>query len=195
MNSTQYNNNPRFSLYYNQLICPDLLLKLPIQNLYELPKIHKIVVHSSSGTFAQENDRILPTLVGLEAITGQKCSTTWSKKSIASFRLREKSLLGCRVTLRKSNLYRFFEKYTLIFLPRFYDWQPLSLGDKKKVVEPNRGYPNPFLFLDLEPFMDSLQGIQGFQLNWQIESMNFSKHLSVSKKEITPLLLSGFQCI
>jgi len=138
--------DPRFLTYYQEIVCPDLLLKLPIKSIHQLPKIEKVVLHSSSGNIAQDKKRILPILLGFEYLTGQKPATIWSKKSIASFRLRKDSLLGCRVTLRRNALYSFFEKYVAYYLPRLYDWQIISEKDKRRVVEPNRGYRDPFLF-------------------------------------------------
>ena len=182
----------RFSLYYEEIVCSDLLLKLPLQNIHELPKLTKLVLHSSSSDIVQDKKRILPILTAFEYLTGQKATTTWSKKSVAAFRLRKNMLIGCRVTLRKNVLFRFFEKYTLCYLPRLYDWQIISEKDKRRIIEPNRGHRDPFLFFELEPFVDLFQGFRGFQLNWHIMSSNSSK---ISQKQVRHLIFSAFQGI
>jgi large subunit ribosomal protein L5 len=187
--------DPRFLTYYQEIVCPDLLLKLPVQSIHQLPKIEKIVLHSSSGNIAQDKKRILPILLGFEYLTGQKPATIWSKKSIASFRLRKDSLIGCRVTLRKNALYSFFEKYAAYYLPRVYDWQTLKQTEKQKSLELSSGYRDPFLFFELEPLSDNLQGFQGFQLSWQITSADFSKTCKVSENSINHLIFSAFQYI
>lgn len=184
--------DPRFLTYYQEIVCPDLLLKLPIKNIHQLPKIKKVVVHSSSGNIAQDKKRILPILLGFEYLTGQKPGVIWSKKSIASFRLRKDSLLGCRVTLRSNVLYNFFEKYVAYYLPRVYDWQTLTESEKQKSLELSCGHRDPFLFFELEPLSNNLQGFHGFQLSWQIESANSSK---VSKGSVNHLIFSAFQYI
>jgi large subunit ribosomal protein L5 len=184
--------DPRFLTYYQEIVCPDLLLKLPIQSLHQLPKIEKVVLHSSSGNIAQDKKSILPVLLGFEYLTGQKPAAIWSKKSIASFRLRKDSLLGCRVTLRKSLLYNFFEKHVAHYLPRVYDWQTLSQTEKQKPLELTCGHRDPFLFFELESLSDSLQGFQGFQLSWQI---GFSKTTKISKDNLNYLVFSSFQYI
>lgn len=184
--------DPRFLTYYQEIVCPDLLLKLPIESIHQLPKIEKVVLHSSSGNIAQDKKRILPILLGFEYLTGQKPAVIWSKKSIASFRLRKDSLLGCRVTLRNNALYSFFEKYVAYYLPRLYDWQTLTENDKQKLPELGCGHRDPFLFFELESLADNLQGFQGFQLNWQIESTDFSK---VPKGSVNHLIFSAFQYI
>ncbi|MBM3206822.1 MAG: 50S ribosomal protein L5 [Candidatus Staskawiczbacteria bacterium] len=182
----------RFSSYYEEIVYPDLLLKLPIQNIHELPKLNKLVLHSSSSDIVQDKKRILPILTAFEYLTGQKAITTWSKKSVAAFRLRKNMLLGCRVTLRKNVLFRFFEKYTVCYLPRLYDWQILSGKHKRRVVEPNRGHRDAFLFFELEPFVDLFQGFRGFQLNWHTMPSKSSK---VSQKQVRHLIFSAFQGI
>ena len=187
--------DPRFLTYYQEILSPDLLLKLPIQSIHQLPKVEKIVLHSSSGNIAQDKKRILPVLLGFEYLTGQKPAIIWSKKSIASFRLRKDSLLGCRVTLRHDALYRFFEKYVAYYLPRIYDWQTLTQSEKQKSLEASCGHRDPFLFFELEPLSDSLQTFQGFQLSWQIESTDLSRTSKVSKSSINRLIFSGFQYI
>lgn len=179
----------RLSLYYEEVVCPDLLLKLPLQSIHELPRLHKLVLHSTSSEIAQDKRRILPTLMALEYLTGQRAGTTWSKKSVAAFRLRKHMLLGCRVTLRRSVLHRFLEKYTLGYLPRLYDWQTREGGDQRG---PNRGHRDPFLFFELEPLADLLQGFRGFQLDWHIMS---SKSSRLSQEQLPHLLLSAFQAI
>lgn len=186
--------DPRFLTYYQDIVYPDLLLKLPIQSIHQLPKIQKAVLHSSSGNVAQDKKRILPILLGFEYLTGQKPAVIWSKKSIASFRLRKDSLLGCRVTLRNGTLYSFFEKYASYYLPRVYDWQTLSQSEKQRSPESSCGHRDPFLFFELEPLSDNLQTFQGFQLSWQIESTDFSKN-KVSKTSINHLIFSAFQYI
>ena len=186
--------DPRFLTYYQDIVCSDLLLKLPIQSIHQLPKIEKVVLHSSSGNIAQDKKRILPILLGFGYLTGQKPSVIWSKKSIASFRLRKDSLLGCRVTLRNNALFSFFEKYAAYYLPRIYDWQALSQSEKQKSFETCCGHRDPFLFFELETLTDSLQTFQGFQLSWQIRSTDFSSN-KVSKSSINHLIFSAFQYI
>jgi len=128
--------------------------------------------------------------MAFEYLTGQKATVTWSRKSVAAFRLRKNSVIGCRVTLRKNMLFNFFEKYILFYLPRLYDWQILNASEKVKFFEINRGYRDPFLFFELEPLTDIFQGFQGFQLNWNIKSK-----INVPSKKVRYLLFSAFQGI
>jgi len=180
----------RFSKYYERIVCPDLLLKLPITNINQLPRFDKLVLHASSSDIVQDKKQVLPVLAAFEYLTGQKAYLTWSRKSVAAFRLRKNTIIGCGVTLRKDALYRFFEKYTLFYLPRLYDWQILDTVQKQQVVEIDRGHRDPFLFFELEPLSNVFQGFHGFQLNWHIKSQK-----KLILKKVRHLLFSAFQGI
>ena len=84
----------RFSKYYERIVCPDLLLKLPITNINQLPHFDKIVLHASSSDIVQDKKQVLPVLAAFEYLTGQKAYLTWSRKSVAAFRLRKNTIIG-----------------------------------------------------------------------------------------------------
>ncbi len=46
----------------------------------------------------------------MEKIAGQKPIVTVAKKSIANFKVRDDYPVGCKVTLRKSNMYTFLDR-------------------------------------------------------------------------------------
>ena len=97
----------RLSLHYKQIICPDYILQYPVENIMEIPCLEKIVLNSSSKAVIYNRKAHLPALRALKVISGQRSKNTWSRKSIAAFKLREKNLLGCKVTLRNENLAKF----------------------------------------------------------------------------------------
>jgi large subunit ribosomal protein L5 len=68
----------------------------------------------------------------LRKITGQQPVATISKKSIASFKLREGSKIGLKVTLRGERMYEFLDRLINIVLPRLRDFHgvPRKAFDK-----------------------------------------------------------------
>jgi ribosomal protein L5 len=56
-------------------------------------------------------------LLNMELITGQRPIITRAKKSIDKFKLRENMPIGCKVTLRNTNLYEFLDRFINIILP------------------------------------------------------------------------------
>jgi large subunit ribosomal protein L5 len=56
-------------------------------------------------------------------ITGQKPITTKAKKSISNFKTREGQPIGCKVTLRKKQMYEFLDRLINLALPRTRDFR------------------------------------------------------------------------
>ena len=83
----------------------------------------------------------------LSLIAGQKAVITKSRKSIATYKLRDGQAIGCKVTLRKTRMYDFIDRLVNIALPRVRDFRGLnpksfdgrgnySLGIKEYTVFP-----------------------------------------------------------
>jgi large subunit ribosomal protein L5 len=83
----------------------------------------------------------------LTLIAGQKAVITMSRKSIATYKLRDGQAIGCKVTLRKTRMYDFIDRLVNIALPRIRDFRGLnpksfdgrgnySLGIKEHIVFP-----------------------------------------------------------
>jgi large subunit ribosomal protein L5 len=62
----------------------------------------------------------------LSLITGRKPAISKSRHSIAQFKLRENQAIGCRVTLRRDEMYEFFDRLVATALPRIRDFRGLS---------------------------------------------------------------------
>lgn len=111
---------------YKQKIVPDLMAKFGYKNRLAVPRVTKIVVNMGVGK-ALENKKILEDAVKhLSIITGQKPLVTKARKSIAGFKLRQGSPIGCKVTLRGSRMYEFLDRLISIVLPRIRDFRGLS---------------------------------------------------------------------
>lgn len=87
----------------------------------------------------------------MTAIAGQKPVTTSAKKSIAGFKLREEMVIGCKVTLRKEQMYEFLDRLVNIAMPRIRDFRGVSakcfdgngnyaMGLKEQIVFPEIDY-------------------------------------------------------
>jgi large subunit ribosomal protein L5 len=87
----------------------------------------------------------------MTAITGQKPMVCRAKKSVANFRLREGSAIGCKVTLRGARMWEFLDRLVNITLPRVRDFQGVNpnsfdgrgnfaMGMKEQLVFPEIQY-------------------------------------------------------
>lgn len=111
---------------YKQDVVPALTDEFGYANLYQVPKLEKIVLNIGLGE-AVANGRALDAAVGdLTMIAGQKPVVTRAKKSIASFKLRAGMPIGAVVTLRGDRMYEFFDRLVATALPRIRDFRGLS---------------------------------------------------------------------
>jgi large subunit ribosomal protein L5 len=111
---------------YLKEIIPSLTKEYKYTTVMEVPKIDKIVINMGVGE-ATTNSKLLEAAVrDLELITGAKPVITKAKKSIAGFKLREGSPIGCKVTLRGEAMYTFLEKLIRVVLPRVRDFRGVS---------------------------------------------------------------------
>jgi large subunit ribosomal protein L5 len=87
----------------------------------------------------------------LTKITGQKPKLCMSKKSIASFKVRENLAIGTMVTLRGERMWEFFDRLVTIAIPRIRDFRGInprsfdgrgnfSLGIKEQIIFPEIQY-------------------------------------------------------
>lgn len=121
---------------YKKEIVPQLKEKFKFSNAHLVPKLEKIVVNSSTGE-ALQNSKILETIASeIATITGQKPTLRKAKKSIAGFKLREGQPIGVSVTLRRTNMYEFFNRLVNVALPRTRDFK----GFSKKAFDGNGNY-------------------------------------------------------
>ena len=70
----------RLNNHYKQIVSYDLTTKFNYKNSYQLPSIKEIVINISSINLAIEKKKIIPLLLAIELISGQKGKITLSKK-------------------------------------------------------------------------------------------------------------------
>ncbi|MBB6631768.1 50S ribosomal protein L5 [Clostridium algidicarnis] len=142
---------PRLKEKYDNEVVPALMEKFGYKNIMEVPKLEKIVINMGVGE-AKDNSKVLDSaMADIQLITGQKPILTKAKKSVANFKLRENMPIGCKVTLRKGQMFEFADKLISIALPRVRDFRGISdksfdgrgnyaLGIKEQLIFPEVEY-------------------------------------------------------
>ncbi|MEO8277964.1 MAG: 50S ribosomal protein L5 [Thermoanaerobaculia bacterium] len=114
---------PRLRKHYQEEVVPKLKKEFGIENRMAVPRLEKIVINMGLGE-AIQNIKILDDGVNeLAAIAGQRPSVRRSRKSIATFKLREGMPIGCSVTLRGTRMWEFMDRFVSIALPRVRDFK------------------------------------------------------------------------
>jgi len=110
---------------YKKEVVPALKEKHNYTNVNQIPKMVKIVVNMGVSA-SSEKGALEDAAKDLSLITGRKPAISKSRHSIAQFKLRENMAIGCRVTLRKDEMYEFFDRLVATALPRIRDFRGLS---------------------------------------------------------------------
>ena len=114
---------PRLKTRYAEEIVPKLKKEFGIENLMAVPRLEKISLNIGLGE-ANRNFKLLESAQEeLAAIAGQAPTITRAKKSIAAFKLREGTPIGCRVTLRGRRMWDFLDRLITTALPRVRDFR------------------------------------------------------------------------
>lgn len=111
---------------FNEVIKPALAKEFNLTNPTLIPSLEKIVISVGAGDAAKDAKLMQNMADTISLIAGQKAVITVAKKSVAGFKVRDGFPVGIKVTLRKDNMYAFFDKLISIALPRVKDFRGLS---------------------------------------------------------------------
>lgn len=116
----------RMREHYEQVIKPALQNEFKYKNPMEVPKLDKVVINMGVGEAVNDRKKVDAAVADLTAISGQKPVVTRSKKSIATFKLRENMAIGCKVTLRGNRMWEFLDRLQSVALPRIRDFRGIN---------------------------------------------------------------------
>lgn len=146
---------------YKEEILPKLQKELSKKNLFEVPRLVKIVVNVGLGEAL--NDKKVLDVVGTElaTITGQKPAKTTAKKAISTFKLQKGQVIGLKVTLRGIRMFDFLEKLVTIVLPRIRDFRGADDKSFDKQGNYSIGFSEQIVFPEIEySKIDKLRGLE-----------------------------------
>jgi large subunit ribosomal protein L5 len=153
---------PRIIEKYRKEIVPELSKRFGYKNLFQVPRLKKIVVNMGVGAGAQDIKILEAALQDLAAITGQKPVMTRAKKAIANFKIKENAPVGCKVTLRGAKMYEFFDRLVNVALPRIRDFRGVSAEAFDGNGNYALGLREQTIFPEIE--YDKVQRVQGMDI-------------------------------
>jgi large subunit ribosomal protein L5 len=142
---------PRMKEQYEKSVRDALMQKFGYTNRMQVPRLEKIVLNMGIGEAVNDRKLVDSAAGDLALIAGQKPIVTRSRKSIATFKLRDGMPIGAKVTLRGDRMYEFLDRLVTIALPRVKDFRGLSpksfdgrgnyaLGLREHIVFPEIDY-------------------------------------------------------
>ena len=149
-------------LYHSEII-PGLRKERGYNNVYQVPRLEKIVLNMGLGE-AIQNAKILDSAVAeLSAITGQRPVVTKAKKAIANFKLRKGLPIGCMVTLRGDRMYEFLDRLVNVALPRVRDFKGVSDKSFDGRGNYSLGIREEIIFPEVD--IDKVEKVKGLTIN------------------------------
>jgi len=153
---------PRFVEKYRKEIVPKMMEKFSFKNTHEVPRLVKIVLNVGLGEAAQDKKVLDGVMKNMAEITGQKPAITKAKKAIAGFKIRKDSLVGCRVTLRRTRMYEFLDRFINVTLPRIRDFRGVSANSFDERGNYSLGVNEQGIFPEID--IDKIQMVHGMDI-------------------------------
>ncbi len=149
--------------FYKDTVVKELTEKFKYKSAMEVPKITKISLNMGLGE-AVGDKKIIEKAVGdMAAIAGQKPVVTMSKKSIAGFKIRDNWPIGCKVTLRREQMYEFLDRLVHISIPRIRDFRGLNPRSFDGRGNYGMGITEQIIFPEID--YDKIDRLRGMDIN------------------------------
>ena len=152
----------RLEKIYKEEVVPALMEKFGYTNPMEVPKLVKITLNMGVGE-AAANTKVLENAVAdMAKISGQKPVTTKSRVSVASFKIRDGWPIGCKVTLRRHQMFEFLDRLISVSLPRVRDFRGVSGRSFDGRGNFNMGVKEQMIFPEID--FDAVDAVRGMDI-------------------------------
>ena len=147
--------------YQNDLV-GEIQQKLGLKNIMEVPRITKITLNMGVGE-AVADKKVLENARGdMQKISGQRPVTRLSRKSVATFKIRDNMPIGCKVTLRRERMYEFLDRLVNIAIPRIRDFRGLNPKSFDRQGNYSMGVTEQIIFPEIN--YDEIDAIRGMDI-------------------------------
>lgn len=146
--------------FYKDTVAKQLKERFGYKSVMEVPRIEKITLNMGVGEAVADKKVMEHAVSDMQKIAGQKPVVTVAKKSIAGFKIREGYPVGCKVTLRKEQMYEFLDRLITVAIPRIRDFRGISGKSFDGRGNYNMGVKEQIIFPEIEyEKIDALRGM------------------------------------
>jgi large subunit ribosomal protein L5 len=142
-------------------VIPQLCKQFQYKNIHQIPCVKKVVINQGLEEITQNSKVLESSLSELSTIAAQRGVITRARKAIAGFKIREKTPVGLKVTLRRERIYAFLDRIINLALPRIRDFQGVnpksfdgrgnySLGLEEQLIFPEISYDKIDLLVGID---------------------------------------------
>ena len=153
----------RLETFYKDQVMKKLTERFGYQNVMQIPRITKITLNMGVGE-AAGNKKVLENAVAdMAKISGQKPIQTKARVSVASFKIRDGWPIGCKVTLRRAQMWEFLDRLINISLPRTRDFRGVSGRAFDGRGNYNFGVKEQIIFPEID--FDAVDAMRGMDIS------------------------------
>jgi len=153
----------RLETFYKDQVIKKLTERFGYQNVMQVPRITKITLNMGVGE-AAGNKKVLENAVAdMAKISGQKPIQTKARVSVASFKIRDGWPIGCKVTLRRAQMWEFLDRLINISLPRTRDFRGVSGRAFDGRGNYNFGIKEQIIFPEID--FDAVDAMRGMDIS------------------------------
>lgn len=152
----------RLKQFYQETVVKQLMERFDYGNVMEVPKITKITLNMGLGEAVADKKVIEHAVGDMAAVSGQKPVVTKARKSIAGFKIRDGYPIGCKVTLRREQMYEFLDRLVNVALPRVRDFRGLNAKSFDGRGNYNMGVREQIIFPEVD--YDKIDALRGMDI-------------------------------
>jgi large subunit ribosomal protein L5 len=154
----------RLKDYYKDTVVGQLQEQFGYRNPMQVPRITKITLNMGVGE-AVADRKVMEHAVGdMMKIAGQKPIVVNARKSVAGFKVREGWPVGCKVTLRREQMYEFLDRLINIAIPRIRDFRGMNPKAFDGRGNYNMGVREQIIFPEID--YDKIDALRGMDITF-----------------------------
>ena len=167
----------RLKTYYKDTLIPQLMDKLALENIMEVPKITKVTLNMGVGEAVTDKKVMAHATRDMTVISGQKPIVINARKSVATFKIRDGWPVGCKVTLRRERMYEFLDRLVNISIPRIRDFRGLNRKSFDGRGNYSFGITEQIMFSEID--FDKIDTIRGMDITITTSARNDAEGLAL----------------
>lgn len=167
----------RLQTYYKETLASQLMEKLELKNIMEVPKITKVTLNMGVGEAVTDKKVMAHATGDMEVISGQKPIVINARKSVAAFKIRDGWPVGCKVTLRRERMYEFLDRLVNVSIPRIRDFRGLNRKSFDGHGNYSFGITEQIMFPEID--FDKIDTIRGMDITITTSARNDAEGLAL----------------
>ncbi|HUT42086.1 MAG TPA: 50S ribosomal protein L5 [Gammaproteobacteria bacterium] len=154
----------RLKQFYTDSVVPALMQQFSYSNPMEIPRITKITLNMGVGEAVADRKVMEHAVADMTKIAGQKPIVINARKSVAGFKVREGWPVGCKVTLRRDQMYEFLDRLINIAIPRIRDFRGMNPKGFDGRGNYNMGVKEQIIFPEID--YDKIDALRGMDITF-----------------------------